>query len=68
MGGTIRVQSTGGKDRCSEWIVEDKKANWFLWLLLDAGFQVQVAEDGAQRIETFRTWPPLIWMDVRRFR
>ena len=49
-------------------IVEDKRENWLLLqrLLQDAGFQVQVAEDGAQGVEMFRTWQPhLIWMDVR---
>ena len=48
-------------------IVEDKRENWLLLqrLLRDAGFQVQVAEDGAQGIEMFRTWRPhLIWMDM----
>ena len=49
-------------------IVEDKRENWLLLqrLLEDAGFQVQVAEDGAQGVEMFRTWQPhLIWMDIR---
>jgi signal transduction histidine kinase/DNA-binding response OmpR family regulator len=49
-------------------IVEDQRENWLLLqrLLQDAGFQVQVAEDGAQGIEMFRTWQPhLIWMDLR---
>jgi CheY-like chemotaxis protein len=35
-------------------------------LLSDAGFQVQVAEDGAQAVKMFRTWQPhLICMDLR---
>lgn len=49
-------------------IVEDKKENWLLLqrLLLDSGFQVEVAEEGVQGIEMFRTWRPhLIWMDIR---
>ncbi len=49
-------------------VVEDKKENWLLLqrLLQDAGFQVRVAEDGAQGVEIFRTWQPhLIWMDLR---
>ncbi len=49
-------------------IVEDKRENWLLLqrLLEDAGFQVQVAEDGARAVEMFRTWQPhLIWMDIR---
>lgn len=46
-------------------MIEDQRQNWLLLqgLLLDAGFQVQVAEDGAQGVEKFRTWKPhLIWM------
>jgi len=49
-------------------IVEDQRENWLLLqrLLNDTGFQVQVAEDGAQGVEMFRTWKPhLIWMDLR---
>ncbi len=35
-------------------------------LLESAGFQVQVAADGAAGIEMFRKWHPhFIWMDVR---
>ncbi len=49
-------------------IVEDKKENWLLLrrLLEDAGFQVQIAENGAEGIEQFLAFQPdLIWMDVR---
>jgi signal transduction histidine kinase/ligand-binding sensor domain-containing protein/DNA-binding response OmpR family regulator len=49
-------------------IVEDRKENWLLLqrLLEDAGFQVQVAEDGVEGVERFRSWQPhLIWMDIR---
>jgi two-component system sensor histidine kinase ChiS len=49
-------------------IVEDRRENWLLLqrLLLDAGFQVRVAEDGAQGVAMFRVWRPhLIWMDLR---
>jgi CheY-like chemotaxis protein len=49
-------------------IVEDRRENWMLLQrqLQNAGFQVQVAEDGAQGVEMFRTWRPhLIWMDVQ---
>jgi ligand-binding sensor domain-containing protein/signal transduction histidine kinase/CheY-like chemotaxis protein len=49
-------------------LVEDKKENWLLLqrLLEDAGFRVQVAEDGALGVEMFRIWQPhLIWMDLR---
>jgi signal transduction histidine kinase/ligand-binding sensor domain-containing protein/CheY-like chemotaxis protein len=48
-------------------IVEDKRENWMLLLRLlqDAGFQVRMAEDGAQGVEAFRAWRPhLIWMDI----
>ena len=35
-------------------------------LLRSAGFQVQVADDGAQAIEVFQSWrPQFIWMDLR---
>ena len=49
-------------------IVEDKRENWLLLqrLLEDAGFKVQVAGDGTQGVDLFRTWQPhLIWMDIR---
>lgn len=49
-------------------IVEDKRENWMLLqrLLLVAGFQVQVAEDGVSGVEKFRSWRPhLIWMDMQ---
>jgi CheY-like chemotaxis protein len=49
-------------------IVEDKRENWLLLqrLLLDAGFEVEVAEDGAQGVEMYKAWRPhLICMDLR---
>jgi signal transduction histidine kinase/CheY-like chemotaxis protein len=49
-------------------IVEDQRENWLLLqrLLQTAGFQVRVAEDGGQAIETFTMWRPhFIWMDLR---
>ena len=49
-------------------IVEDERENWMLLerLLESAGFQVRVAEDGAQGVEMFRTWRPnFLWMDLR---
>ena len=49
-------------------IVEDQEENWLLLqgLLENAGFQVQVAEDGADGIDKFLTWEPhFIWMDWR---
>jgi signal transduction histidine kinase/CheY-like chemotaxis protein len=49
-------------------VVEDRSENWFLLqrLLQTAGFQVRVAEDGAQAVTNFQTWRPhFIWMDLR---
>jgi CheY-like chemotaxis protein len=49
-------------------IVEDQQENWLLLqrLLQAAGFQVRVAEDGAQAVEAYRLWRPhFIWMDLR---
>jgi len=48
-------------------VVEDQKENRLLLarLLQTAGFQVQIAEDGGQAVEGFRTWRPhFIWMDL----
>jgi signal transduction histidine kinase/ligand-binding sensor domain-containing protein/CheY-like chemotaxis protein len=62
------VRLAPGQARYRILIVEDKKENWQLLqrLLEDCGFEVQVAEDGAQGVEMFRTWRPhLIWMDIR---
>lgn len=49
-------------------VVEDQRENSLLLerLLVDAGFQVRVAEDGGRGIETFESWRPhLIWIDMR---
>src|SRR5205085_11317135 len=49
-------------------LVEDRRENWQLLqrLLEDAGFQVQVAGDGLQGVEMFRSWRPhFVWMDIR---
>jgi signal transduction histidine kinase/CheY-like chemotaxis protein len=49
-------------------IVEDQPANALLLrgLLEQAGFHVQVANDGAKGVEAFRSWRPhFIWMDWR---
>jgi CheY-like chemotaxis protein len=49
-------------------VVEDRKENWLVLqrLLEEVGFQVRVAENGAEAVEVFRIWrPSLIWMDVR---
>jgi len=49
-------------------IVDDRKENRQLLqrLLQDAGFQVQIAGDGLQGVEMFRSWRPhFIWMDIR---
>jgi len=57
-----------GQPECRILVVEDKQENWLLLqrLLLDGGFQVRVAEDGAQAVEMFQIWRPhFIWMDLR---
>jgi signal transduction histidine kinase/DNA-binding NarL/FixJ family response regulator len=49
-------------------IVEDEMENWLLLrrLLEPVGFQVKVAENGAEGVEVFQAWRPhLIWMDLR---
>ena len=49
-------------------IVEDQRENWLLLqrLLQTIGFQIRVAEDGGQAVESFISWRPhFIWMDVR---
>ncbi|MCC7264601.1 MAG: response regulator [Candidatus Latescibacteria bacterium] len=49
-------------------IVEDQVENWLLLrrLLEGAGFEVQVAENGAAGVERFQAWRPhFIWMDIR---
>jgi CheY-like chemotaxis protein len=49
-------------------IVEDHEETRMLlhYLLTRAGFQVQVAGDGATAVEAFRSWRPhFIWMDWR---
>ncbi len=49
-----------GQPECRILIVEDQAENWLLLqgLLENAGFQVQVAEDGASGIEKFLRWRP----------
>jgi CheY-like chemotaxis protein len=49
-------------------IVEDERENWVLLqrLLQTVGFDVRVAEDGAEAVECFESWRPhFIWMDIR---
>jgi signal transduction histidine kinase/CheY-like chemotaxis protein len=49
-------------------IVEDQEENRQLLrqLLVQAGFQVRVAVNGAEGVETFQSWrPQFIWMDWR---
>jgi signal transduction histidine kinase/ligand-binding sensor domain-containing protein/DNA-binding response OmpR family regulator len=49
-------------------IVEDREENWLVLerLMRKAGFEVQIAENGARGVELFRTWRPhFIWMDMR---
>ncbi len=49
-------------------VVEDQHENQLLLekLLVSVGFQIKIANDGAQGIELFRSWQPhFIWMDRR---
>jgi signal transduction histidine kinase/DNA-binding response OmpR family regulator len=49
-------------------IVEDERENQMILerLLQRVGFQVRIAEDGGQGVESFRQWQPhFIWMDLR---
>jgi signal transduction histidine kinase/CheY-like chemotaxis protein len=49
-------------------IVEDERENQELLkhLLQGAGFQVRIAQDGAEGVDSFREWQPhFIWMDLR---
>jgi CheY-like chemotaxis protein len=62
------VAWTPGKPAYRVLIVEDERESWQLLqrLLQEAGFSVQVAEDGVQAVETFQVWrPSFIWMDLR---
>jgi signal transduction histidine kinase/DNA-binding response OmpR family regulator len=57
-----------GQPECRILIVEDRRENWLFLqrLLQNAGFQVRVAEDGAQGVDAFVSWRPhLIAMDLR---
>jgi signal transduction histidine kinase/CheY-like chemotaxis protein len=57
-----------GQPACRILIVEDHAENWRLLkaLLERAGFQVQVAENGAEGVQAFEAWRPhFIWMDWR---
>ena len=49
-------------------IVEDQRENWMVLerVLVNAGFRVRVAHNGAQGVKEFREWhPQFIWMDLR---
>jgi signal transduction histidine kinase/CheY-like chemotaxis protein len=49
-------------------IVDDQRENWMVLerLLIHAGFQVRVAENGAAGFKEFHEWcPHFIWMDLR---
>ena len=57
-----------GLPECRVLVVEDEQENQKLmrYLLQRAGFQVRIARDGAQGVESFREWQPhFIWMDLR---
>ncbi len=49
-------------------VVEDQKENWLFLerLLRTVGFEVRVANDGREGVESFQMWRPhFIWMDLR---
>jgi CheY-like chemotaxis protein len=57
-----------GQPECRVLVVEDQAENWLLLrqLLERAGFQVRVAENGAEGVEAFQSWRPhFVWMDWR---
>jgi len=57
-----------GQKECRVLIVEDQPENWMVLerLLVNAGFKVRVAQNGARGVQEFREWhPQFIWMDVR---
>jgi signal transduction histidine kinase/DNA-binding response OmpR family regulator len=57
-----------GQPDCRVLIVEDQEENRVLLerMLEDAGFQVRVANNGAQGVQAFREWRPrFVWMDLR---
>jgi signal transduction histidine kinase/CheY-like chemotaxis protein len=57
-----------GLPECRVLVVEDDRENQKLmkYLLQRAGFQVRIAQDGAEGVECFREWQPhFIWMDLR---
>jgi signal transduction histidine kinase/DNA-binding response OmpR family regulator len=57
-----------GLPECRVLVVEDDQENQKLmkYLLQRAGFQVRIAQDGAEGVECFREWQPhFIWMDLR---
>ena len=65
---TRLVRLAPGQPEYRVLIVEDHAENWQLLrqLLERAGFQVRVAENGAEGVAAFQSWRPhLIWMDWR---
>ena len=53
---------------CKQRLIVYGCTNWLLLqrLLQSVGFDVRVAEDGAQAVELFKAWRPhFIWMDIR---
>lgn len=67
----VRGEVTGlesGQPTFRVLVVEDQLENQLLMrrLLGDVGFEVRVAENGAEAVEQFRNWGPhFIWMDRR---
>ncbi len=57
-----------GQPACRVLVVEDQLESQLLlvYLLEDVGFDVRLAENGAEAVEQFQSWRPhLIWMDRR---
>jgi signal transduction histidine kinase/CheY-like chemotaxis protein len=62
------VALAAGLPGCRVLVVDDEQENQRLlkYMLQRAGFQVRVAKDGAEAVESFREWrPQFIWMDLR---
>jgi len=62
------VEPVAGSPEYRVLIVEDERENQKLLrhLVQRAGFQVRIAEDGAEGVKSFQEWQPhFIWMDLR---
>ncbi len=69
LGQEMRVKNLApGQAEYRVLIVEDQEENWQMLsrLLIQAGFHVRVAGNGAAGVEMFQSWnPQFIWMDWR---